>query len=326
MSNQPPIEVPQGAIRLNTDSQKLEFFAQDRWYEMATDVPTLDGGARAVSQPSTPSTNALDFITIATAGNATDFGDAITAAGGRHGAASRTRGLFAGGGTPTRINNIEFITFSTTGNGTNFGDLTQVGAGGGQMGLSNQTRGIFGARTSPSNINNIDFVTIATTGNAIDFGDARTNQGGQNTFASPTRGIMAGGHPGKSPFIDFVTIASTGNSQEFGDLIDSMELMGSSSSATRGVWMGGRDSQGPNSQHVQYIQIQTLGNATDFGQLLAAKDDLGGCSDCIRALAYGGGSNVIEYITLATGGGTVNFGDGQTASGYTCLSNGHGGL
>ena len=29
MSNQPPIEVPQGAIRLNTDSQKLEFFAQD---------------------------------------------------------------------------------------------------------------------------------------------------------------------------------------------------------------------------------------------------------------------------------------------------------
>ena len=40
MSNQPPIEVPQGAIRLNTDSQKLEFFAQDRWYEMATDLPS----------------------------------------------------------------------------------------------------------------------------------------------------------------------------------------------------------------------------------------------------------------------------------------------
>ena len=41
MSNLPPIEVPQGAIRLNTDSQKLEFFAQDRWYEFATDTPTL---------------------------------------------------------------------------------------------------------------------------------------------------------------------------------------------------------------------------------------------------------------------------------------------
>ena len=79
MSNQPPIEVPQGAIRFNTDSQKLEFFAQDRWYEMATDVPTLDGGARAVSQLwQLLATNALDFITIATAGNATDFGDAAT--------------------------------------------------------------------------------------------------------------------------------------------------------------------------------------------------------------------------------------------------------
>ena len=44
MSNQPPIEVPQGAIRLNTDSQRLEFFAQDRWYEMATNTLVLDGG------------------------------------------------------------------------------------------------------------------------------------------------------------------------------------------------------------------------------------------------------------------------------------------
>ena len=48
MSNQPPIGVPQGAIRLNTDSHKLEFYAQDRWYEMATDVPTLDGAPRGL--------------------------------------------------------------------------------------------------------------------------------------------------------------------------------------------------------------------------------------------------------------------------------------
>ena len=48
MSNLPPIEVPQGAIRLNTDSQKLEFYAQDRWYEMANDSPNLDGGSRGI--------------------------------------------------------------------------------------------------------------------------------------------------------------------------------------------------------------------------------------------------------------------------------------
>ena len=53
-------------------------------------------------------------------GNAQDFGDAASKAGGRHGAASRTRGLFAGGGTPGRINAIEFITFSSTGNAVKF--------------------------------------------------------------------------------------------------------------------------------------------------------------------------------------------------------------
>ena len=65
MSNKPPIEVPQGAIRLNTDSQKLEFFAQDRWYEFATDSPTLDGGGRGfLSNGNRDANNILNFITI----------------------------------------------------------------------------------------------------------------------------------------------------------------------------------------------------------------------------------------------------------------------
>ena len=79
MSNQPPIEVPQGAIRLNTDSQKLEFFAQDRWYEMATDSPTLDGGARGVIAGNNPTSNVIQFFTIPIQGNAIDFGDLTTA-------------------------------------------------------------------------------------------------------------------------------------------------------------------------------------------------------------------------------------------------------
>ena len=66
MSNQPPIEVPQGAIRLNTDSQKLEFFAQDRWYEMATDTPILDGGARGIIFTGSSGSNSIEFITIPT--------------------------------------------------------------------------------------------------------------------------------------------------------------------------------------------------------------------------------------------------------------------
>ena len=37
----PPSEVPQGAIRFNTDSQKLEFYAQGEWWVMSTDTPNL---------------------------------------------------------------------------------------------------------------------------------------------------------------------------------------------------------------------------------------------------------------------------------------------
>ena len=45
MATKPPVEVPQGAIRLNTDSQKLEFFAQDQWWEMATDSAAITTGS-----------------------------------------------------------------------------------------------------------------------------------------------------------------------------------------------------------------------------------------------------------------------------------------
>ena len=79
MSNKPPIGVPQGAIRFNTDSQKLEFYAQDRWVEMATDSPTLDGGVGRgfVCGGNVPGarTNVIDFMSFSTGGNAMDYGD-----------------------------------------------------------------------------------------------------------------------------------------------------------------------------------------------------------------------------------------------------------
>ena len=106
MSNQPPIEVPQGAIRLNTDSQRLEFFAQDRWYEMATNTPVLDGGARGFSiGGNNPGfTNTIEFITIPTMGNAIDFGNRTgNGEPSQNACASRTRAFFGGGEGNTNI-------------------------------------------------------------------------------------------------------------------------------------------------------------------------------------------------------------------------------
>ena len=78
MSNQSPIEVPQGAIRFNTDSQRLEFFAQDRWYEMATNSPTIEGGSgRGMTFHGSSPVNTIDYFNISSGGAAVDFGDDI---------------------------------------------------------------------------------------------------------------------------------------------------------------------------------------------------------------------------------------------------------
>ena len=43
-----PREVPEGAIRYNTDSNKMEVWIGDKWMQVAVSSPNLDGGARAL--------------------------------------------------------------------------------------------------------------------------------------------------------------------------------------------------------------------------------------------------------------------------------------
>jgi len=69
-------------------------------------------------------TNVIVYSTIASLGNATDFGD-LTAQKYDMGACSSTiRGVMSGGADNNKSNVIEYITIATTGNGTDFGDLT----------------------------------------------------------------------------------------------------------------------------------------------------------------------------------------------------------
>ena len=133
MATKPPVEVPQGAIRLNTDSQKLEFFAQDQWWQMAT-AESVPIGARGLcwggyATPGT--TNTIDFITIATGGTATDFGDGTWAGGYTGGTGTRTRGFVFGGyvtapGSGPQLPStapIDYVEIATQGNAADFGDM-----------------------------------------------------------------------------------------------------------------------------------------------------------------------------------------------------------
>ena len=67
--------------------------------------------------------NVIDFVTIATAGNATDFGD-LTVTGQGVGANSNSiRGVFGGRTNPSKQQVIDYVNFATTGNAKDFGDL-----------------------------------------------------------------------------------------------------------------------------------------------------------------------------------------------------------
>ena len=110
-------------------------------------------------------TNVLDYVTMSSAGNATDFGD-MTLARRNHGAcSSATRGLSAGGFTGSvNTNSIDYVTIASTGNATDFGDLISPVLGSGVRGASSPTVGAF-----VDTGNAIHTVTIASTGNATDF-------------------------------------------------------------------------------------------------------------------------------------------------------------
>ena len=80
--------------------------------------------------PGFTSSNLIEFITIASTGDATDFGDLITAARmpGSSGGSNKIRGVFVGGGVhPSYYNTLEFVIIASTGNAVDFGGISTGG-------------------------------------------------------------------------------------------------------------------------------------------------------------------------------------------------------
>ena len=177
-------------------------------------------GTRAIfAGGRTPGNQAiLEYFDIASLSTPQDFGDMSRTSNISMGPLqSQTRGLFAGGYTPS-VNNIDMITMSTLGNSADFGDL--LFTPGQTGGASNAVRGIFSGGTS------INYVTIATLGNASDFGDLSNSQDYCSDAASPTRVVLAAGraHPSVSDTVEYIQIATTGDAIDFGDLSQARQM------------------------------------------------------------------------------------------------------
>ena len=291
-----PLNITPGAIRFNTDSMKLEYFrigmeggntssyagigtvAAGEWVQITTDSPDIQtGGTRGICaggflEPDNAGSNTINFFNIASTGNASDFGDLTIARYAASGCSSRVRGLFAGG------------------------------------------------RNDPptARYDRIDEVTISSTGACTDYGDLDTLQVGTTAFSNSTRGVWAGGYnPTQTDKIQFVTIAVKENAIDFGNLTATRMGCAAVSNGTRGIIAGGQLNPGDRINTVEFITISTQGNASTFGDLTVARRMMGngGASNVVRGIfANGvlhpsGNSDTIDYITIATLGDAIDFGD-----------------
>lgn len=302
-------------------------------YTPAGDRGVFGGGA--INDSGSSTTNVMEYITVSTTGNGTDFGDLLhnsyTPAGCSNG--NNARGIFAGGGVngySTLTNIIQYITITSAGNATDGGDLTRAKRS--LCGVSNGTddRGVFAGSWDGSNrYDEMEYITISTASNGADFGDLTTARSSTTGTSNGTydRGIIAGGTEAGSTRvnkIEYITITSLGDSTDFGDLLGVRNGGGAVSNGTgqRGVFSTWYD--GNNEINViEYITINSAGNSTDFGDLTQARYSGAGVQNAAGRGVFGGGhidggwpQNTMDYITIATTGNATDFGDLISAKSY----------
>ena len=343
---------PAGAIRFNTDSNKLEVYRggvgigttnqTGGWWQIDNWSPeNQTGGTRGVyggGQSGPALTDYIEYINVDTTGNATDFGNLDTICEGINAVSDRTRLIFIGGSeSPGPNTRLQYITMSSTGDTTTFSETLPV-----QFALagttSNSTRGVVGGGSGGQNV--IQYLTIQSDGKTNDFGDLTSGYepSGLTAFASATRGVFAGGYdPTPTPaasqnVMNFITIATTGNASDFGDLTQTRHFVGGCSNSVRGIISAGQ--QGASVINtIDYVTISTLGNAIDFGDNTQSKFGYCGLASKTRAAFVGGSApginNTIDYVQIMTTGNAIDFGDMNQTGGARYIggsTNGHGGL
>ena len=270
----------------------------------------------------------INTVQIATAANATDFGDLSVAKNGTAAVASATRGVFGGGYTPTPQSKIEYLNFQSQGGVNDFGEL--VDTLNDSMSGSNNIIGIFSRETTTQ------FITMASTGDATDWGGDTTSSRyyGMQSNCSPTRMVIGSGRvaPSGNPnkVIDFFTFSTRGDAVSFGEMTGIRSGYGAGGNSTRGIFAGGYTPTILDT--IDFITIASEGNAADFGNLAAATRAKQNAASSTRCVIAGGVTpaaviNVIEYVTISSTGNATDFGDLQnTPKNPASCSDVHGGL
>ena len=344
-------EIPRGAIRFNTDSNKPELWDGSQWAEFQLSTPNM--GRSADTQPgargvlaggyvSPTNTAKTSYINISSEGNSLDFGDLSTAIRYQAGTSSSTRGLTFGGYSNSYQSTITKTTIASTGSHATFGNIKVSGSNTGFLGqtaFANQTRSImFSGNNASGNTSKMRYVTTASDGDTVDFGDMTYSYRYGLVTGSKIRAMPMGGYSGSANVdtINVVTIATTGDALDFGDLRQtSSDNMGTSTNGIRSI-ISMRTSGYTDTSLDSYNPISG-GTTIPYGDLTAGRQ-FSPANSCLSSPTRGvfpGGtinpgsstSGVIDYVQFATDGNAVDFGDMHTAaSAGSYFSSSHGGL
>ena len=219
----------------------------------------------------------IDFVTVASTGNATDFGELSdarqTGASTSDGSRAVTHGGYDGS---AYVNTMDFITISTKGNARDYGDQFDVQAY--SPTVSNGSRGVQSGGYGPTiNTNIISFITIGQLGNSIDYGDLPTGKRLAAGTSDGSRGVICGGRPpatNENDDMEYFNISVLSNAVDWGgESTDARSHFCATANGSRALWAGG--SAPPTLDTVDYTPIGVAGvDAVDFGELSQARHDV----------------------------------------------------
>lgn len=287
--------------------------------------------------------NTMDYVTIATTGNAAGFGNLSLVRYYVQATSNGTndRGIWAGGSPdPYSTDVIDYHAISTTGNAADFGNLVISLYATGTTSNDTNERAVFGGgqnyEDDPGDQGIIDdtaYRTINSLGNAANFGTLTYSRYDSKACSNGTNERAVFGGSGISPAMDYLTINTLSASASFGDLSE-LCIVDIAFDHTRGT--AAATSNGTNERGVfgggyvycdmiDYITINSTGNATQFGKLTATpfganygRGDISATSNGVseRGL-FGGGEyytspyvlDIIDYVTINSIGDATDFGN-----------------
>ena len=306
-----------------------------RGLSVGSDPAWGQGSRGLVAGGGTPWTSKIEYVTIATTGNAAAFG-VIHGAGPNSwdgssnlsGTAGDGRGLIMAGhdggynSSPWNMNMIRYLTIATTSDSADFGDLTRsTGCG---AATSNGKRALyFGGY--PSFSNSIDYFAIATLGNASVYGTITSGELGlTDATGDGTYGMIGKGYDSswqQNTWVDYCNIDTTGNTTLFGGAGTSPMVsieganMFACSNGVRAFYGGGYQQSTPfgGASFAPFIEYWTFAvptsNSLEWGQLPGSTKSAPGCSDGSRGMVMGRGdynpTSIYYFDMNATGAGNT---------------------